>query len=118
MAKCAAYISTHLATQVSIHSVHCTDDADASPFAAAHTRHTHALVPCNIDTNSSSMAHMRHIHAPTPCNTGTTMRTLPPPWLRPNTNPLFTVYTPLPSKDLPMSTLLPHHWQELLAEYP
>ena len=39
-------------------------------------------------------------------------------WRRPNTNPLFTAYTPLPFRDRPKSTLLPHRWEELLKDYP
>ena len=36
---------------------------------------------------------------------------------RPNTHPLFPVYTPMPPQEHPTSTLLPHRWAELLSTY-
>ena len=39
-------------------------------------------------------------------------------WHRPNTNPAFPIYTPLPIKNRPRSTLIPHRWHELLRGYP
>src|SRR5437762_1675663 len=40
------------------------------------------------------------------------------PLHRPNTHPLFPVYTPMPPQEHPASTLLPHQWAELLSTYP
>ena len=40
------------------------------------------------------------------------------PTTRPNTNPMFTVYTPCPPNLRPRSTLNPNHWEALLEGYP
>ena len=40
------------------------------------------------------------------------------PSTRPNTKPSFSVFTELPPSQRPVSTLVPHIWQRLLAGYP
>src|SRR5436190_18619051 len=125
----AAYLHHHLATQVHICSVHCTDKANTNSHATAPQSRISPSSPCNTDTNLHATASQNRISPLSPCNTGNfhDIPNIGPPPLskmqahklsfplhRPNTHPLFPVYTPMPPQERPASTLLPHRWAELL----